>query len=493
MFGHLRISRCRLGENDRSLYSSHFCSVCHNLHAFAGRDATLLTNYDVTLWSLVASGVSARDYAGTAPARPCTALPFRRVAVQTLTPETGASLAALTVLLAWAKLEDHRQDGGALLGRLGQLWLGGKEKKARDYLARRGYPLASLLELPALQAAAEKREAPDLDTLCRPTSQALSDAFAWIASLSARPDLVPPLRSLGQGLARFVYLWDALEDLEKDRRSGAFNAIRAVWGKRFGAGSVRGELSRSLDGVAQALDRLPLGNRRKLCLELVESLRGSLAGHPALRQESVPAPGPRRRMAVAGFVRPSDCDCDCDCGDSCCCDCGGGDHSCCGGSGCDGGDSARLLSCCDWLDCCSGCDCCCCYGDDDGPDREKKKTSRGGCCGSGGKAARDGRASSPVEARAEVEEEELLCPGCRHDLPDLGMAARVCQHCAGAWLESGADSEILEGMRRPSVSSPPPIPRAGRTCPRCRTLLRTPIEGAQSCDKCLGSFHEPVI
>lgn len=489
MFGHLRIQSCRLGEKDRSIYRSHFCSVCHNLHAFAGRDATVLTNYDVTLWSLVASGVSARDYAGEKPAKPCTALPFRQVQVQTLTPETGASLAALTVLLAWAKFEDHRQDGGYLLGRLGKLWLGGKEKKARDYLAGRGYPLTSMLELPARQAAVERQTVTRLETLAAPTAEALSDAFAWIAVLAERPDLDAGLRRLGAELAAYVYLWDALEDLEKDLKRGAFNAIVAVWGTNFSSSVVKSELWHALDTVSRCLAALPLGNRRKLCDDLVASLRASVENHPTLRGSSVLPPGPRHRLARAGFVRTSDCDCDC--GDGCCCevsccDCGKGGESGC----CDHGSACKVVECCSWIDCCTDWDCCFCCADDGDGDERKEKKQRGGCCGSGKGGGSKGASGAREDQTDHADEEQLLCPGCRHDLPDLGRSVRVCRHCGGAWLEKGASRETLDGMRRPDVSSPPPIPRSSRTCPRCRSLLRTPLNGPQSCDTCYGVFDD---
>ena len=269
MFGSLRIHKCGLQDSDRDLYKAHFCSVCHNLHRFSGWDSSLLTNYDVTLWSLVASGVSAESYILPVERRRCTAFPAGKVGVQPLTPEVGASLAAITVLLAWAKVEDCAQDGERVVSALGRLWLGRKEKKAESYLRSLGYPLESLLQLPARQLEAEKQGFPTLDDLSAPTEKALSDAFFWVSQLARRPDLERSLRILGQSIARYVYLWDALQDLAKDKKSGDFNAILTVWGEAFPAGTIKSELLVALGDMERELSDLPLGNRRALCLELV--------------------------------------------------------------------------------------------------------------------------------------------------------------------------------------------------------------------------------
>jgi hypothetical protein len=481
VFGHLRVKNCRLSEKDRLIYRSHFCSVCHNLHAFGGWDVSLLTNYDVTLWSLVASGVSAVDYLRPAEWRPCTALPLRKVEVQPLSAEMGASLAAITILLAWAKVEDHRQDGGRLLGWLGQNWLGKREAKARDYLSARGYPMEALSQLPIRQAAAERDPAPTLGALCRPTQDALADGFEWIGVLAERPDLRQHLGRLGREIAAFVYLWDALQDLDKDRKSGAFNAVRAVWGESFPASAVRSELEGSLARMAEAIGRLPLGNRRKLCRDLVESLAEKVRLHPLLKAPVRAMPSPRRAIGQAGFLKTSDCDCGNSCCEVGCCDTGSG-CGCCEVSCCDchKGDACCELDC---ASCCGDGDCviCCCT------DRGKGcSCCDSDCCGKDKKSSQSSYSDSLTTA-SEDSDEALLCPGCRHDLQPRG-AAQTCRSCTGVWVDGAGDPD-LRSLRL--GTQPPAIPRGSRTCPRCRSLLRSPFggEGPESCDGCGGRFY----
>lgn len=57
MFGFLRVPDRGLGPAEKLLYQSHFCAVCHSLHAETGRLSSLLTNYDITFWTLLGTAL----------------------------------------------------------------------------------------------------------------------------------------------------------------------------------------------------------------------------------------------------------------------------------------------------------------------------------------------------------------------------------------------------------------------------------------------------
>lgn len=511
MFGYLRVKSCGLESADRTLYRAHFCSVCHQLSSHAGWDASLLTNYDVTLWNLVASGVSAECYRLPRQTKPCTAVPFRRVQVQPLTAEVGATLAAITVLLVWAKVEDAAQDGGKWLPRLARKWLGGKERRALDYLQASGYPVDTLLEIPLLQAAAEAAPEKTPASLVHATERALAAAFAWIGKLSVRPDLDGGLRRLGSAIATYVYLWDALDDLEKDDKSGDFNAIRALWGKRPDWQTYKELLLEALAAMEAQLQDLPLGDRRPVCLQLVDTLRQNVAAHPELREICVAPRSPRAQLAKAGFVWAQcddGCCCDCDCcdgaGDGChciecsCCDCSPGDScvECNCEKCCCSGDHASSCDCCS-CDCCSGPDdsvivcidwcecfdfCCCCDG-------EGRRTRRQA------KNSQESPAPTP-----ETKTKLLLCPGCRRDLVLQRKSAynvHSCEGCQAYWLDQESWRAAQEGgqldlySRALSEESAAPIGRGQRMCPSCQTLLRSPSDRSEpeSCGTCGGRLY----
>lgn len=522
MFGYLRVQRCGLEQADRKLYSAHFCSVCHHLHRNAGWDTSVLTNYDVTLWNIVASGVSAECYRLPVEQRACTVLPFRRVWVQPLTADVGASLAAVTVLLVWAKLEDARQDGGRLLPGVGKMWLGSKERKAESYLRGVGYPVETLLDIPRLQKLSEARTPVNLEDLSLPTRAALSEAFAWIGKLAGRPDLDTRLRRLGSAIAEFVYLWDALDDLEKDLKKGDFNAVERVWGARPVWAEVKGFLLSAIDALEEEVRLLPLGDRRPICLKLATSLRARVARHPKLQAVAPRYAGGPRRRAQAGFVA-AQCGCDggcCDCG---CCDGGGDGCNCCEASCCDckPGDSCCECNCnrlcCPCSNCCGdtgggGCcdsggsscgqDLCCCCGD------SSTTTTDEMCCCFGSddhdEPAKKRSSDSGTDALAEQPRPPLLlCPGCRQDLIIQRKGTYTvhgCEGCQAFWIDreslEAAKNSVGEEALRDSLRGGPeelPISRGQRMCPVCTSLLRSPSDSAEpeSCSTCGGRFYSP--
>lgn len=69
----------------------------------------------------------------------------------------------------------------------------------------------------------EEAESHDLDALCNAFGTLLGAVFA------CRNDAwAPVLNAMGRGLGGFIYLMDAYDDLEKDRKKGRFNALQAL-------------------------------------------------------------------------------------------------------------------------------------------------------------------------------------------------------------------------------------------------------------------------
>jgi hypothetical protein len=361
--------------------------------------------------------------------------------------------------------------------------LGRKESKAREYLQRQGYPLQTLLQLPERQAAAESQPRPSLESLAQPTRDALADAFEWIGRLAERSDLRADLRALGSGIAHYVYLWDALEDFEDDRRSGRFNALMAIWGPAFPPAEVRALLLGTLASLEQSLGRLPLGSRRKLVGEVVESMRAQTLRHPDLRQKGLAPPSLRARQSKAGFLRTADTDCDC-C--DCCCEVGCCDHgregcNCCEISCCDEklGDSCCEFDCCD-------CFCCC----------HNQRVGRGSPCGQSLFRGIRSLFEAPASPSSEVPDDRL-CPACRFETVELRgqSGAHRCSNCGGIWVDgahSGKDIDLKPLTDPKHKVRPPGIARSHRHCPRCQVLLSPAVDPArpETCPECQGRFYE---
>jgi Family of unknown function (DUF5685) len=351
MFGFLRIKSCGLEKADKQLYHSHFCSLCHSMREFGGLSASLLTNYDMTFWLIVCSALlPGKD--SPIEKRRCTALPFQKVSVQPVPTAVGATAAALNIALVESKLEDDVTDGEGVLSKVALRALKNKRTKARRYLREVGYPVESITRLQHLQSEVESRDRPSLDSLSEPTAQMMTACFVYIAQLAERLEMSPALGDFGAALGRFLYLWDAVDDFEDDRKRGRFNALQATDGADWNRSHIRARLMQELGQMRTASEVLDMGNRQNVVTQLLNTLQGKVAKKLPLPSRAN-AIGPRATLAVSGFVKP----------EMCCtgpCDCCGGDVGCCGCNLCEGG-------CCSGDSCCelNLCKCCCCGGDDD--------------------------------------------------------------------------------------------------------------------------------
>jgi hypothetical protein len=238
MFGLMKARTCTVSDDEKESRRLHYCGTCKTLGSLYGQRTRFLLNHDAVF---LAEVLSALDEGRREPAewdpslvsRNCLSLPARDAPIPAFLPFAAAA----TVVLAEAKLADRVADSGQLRWRLGQRLYSESFDEASRWLRGRGFPLD---ELCSTLASQEKREedvrtgrhegsiASSLAYLAEPTSRAAGLFFAHGATLAGHPEAVEPLSSLGKKLGTLVYHLDALEDHERDARSGEFNAYRTV-------------------------------------------------------------------------------------------------------------------------------------------------------------------------------------------------------------------------------------------------------------------------
>ncbi|MFN8608597.1 MAG: DUF5685 family protein [Vulcanimicrobiota bacterium] len=372
MFGSLRPPKDRFTSGQKELYQSHFCGLCHSLDAFGGKLASLLTNYDTTFFLIT---LAALEKTEEIERKPCTALFLRQVPVLRLSPGTRKLVAALTLALAGAKVEDDRQDGDRPWVSWAFLPLRASWKRAGPILDELKFPRDAIEGLGGWQRAVEA-QAGSLPELAVPTQTMLASLFGFLSDYTQQPETRPALEELGRSLGLWIYLYDAWSDQARDRRSGAFNALLRfpMADQELGV-----HMLHALQHAGRALNHLPLGSRRPLLSEQLQRLRSltlrefrpdeaRFSGRSCWIGAGLAAASLQPQAAVA-------CD-SCDCGGCDGCDCSGCD---CSGCDCGGCDACNLCDCnacdltacdacaacnscecgpCEGVECCDICDCC---------------------------------------------------------------------------------------------------------------------------------------
>lgn len=406
VFGIVRPCTHRLSEGLKAEWMAHLCGLCLALRSDHGQFARIVTNYDGLIVSVLTEAQTERTPGQRRTAGPC---PLRAMRTAPVARGEGARLAAaVSLVLASAKVRDHVADRDGLLARrpvaaAARRVAAGWDRAGARTGAQLGFDTALLVDAVDRQTGIELLAGPGtpLLTVTEPTETATAAAFAHTAVLAGKPQNAAPLAEAGRLFGRLAHLLDAVEDQEADAASGAWNPLTAT-------GTSRAEARRLCDdalrGVRLALRDAEFADDRLAHVLLAHELRRSVdrafatdvcshqgggllteAGHPSEgRPVASFGPPPGNPYAPTGPSGPFDppqppepprdrrgliMGCLVWAGLACTC------QMCCGTfddpwshqrreglcSKCDCGDCCDACDCCgNCGDCCDGCDCCGC-------------------------------------------------------------------------------------------------------------------------------------
>ncbi|MER6211434.1 DUF5685 family protein [Streptomyces sp. NPDC001642] len=234
MFGMVRPCSHRLGESLKTQWMAHLCGLCLALRGDHGQLARVVTNYDGLILSVLTEAQVERAGGGwRRTAGPC---PLRGMRTASVAQGEGARLAAaVSLVLASAKVRDHVADGDGLLAsrpvalaarRVAGSWGRAGARTGADV----GFDAAVLVDAVERQFGIESLAGPGTPilTVTEPTETATAAAFAHTAILAGRPANAAPLAEAGRLFGRLAHLLDAVEDQEADAASGAWNPLTAT-------------------------------------------------------------------------------------------------------------------------------------------------------------------------------------------------------------------------------------------------------------------------
>ncbi|MFF3289925.1 DUF5685 family protein [Streptomyces sp. NPDC003023] len=389
MFGIVRPCSHRLTDGLRTEWMAHLCGLCLALRADHGQFARVVTNYDGLIVSVLTEAQTERTPAQRRTAGPC---PLRAMRTAPVARGEGARLAAaVSLVLASAKVRDHVADGDGVLARrpvaaAARRVAAGWDRAGARAGAALGFDTAVLLDAVDRQGGIEALAGPGTSvlTVTEPTETATAAAFAHTAVLAGRPENAAPLAEAGRLFGRLAHLLDAVEDQEADAASGAWNPLTATGTSLTEARRLADDV---LHGIRLALRDARFTDGKLVHVLLAHELRTSVDrafgtttcahqpgpyGPPVPGNPYAPGPGgpggpsgplppepPRRdrRGLIAGCLVWAGLACTCQ---MCC-----GTHE----DPWSGERRESLCSrydcsdCCDCCDCCSNCsDSCCCDG-----------------------------------------------------------------------------------------------------------------------------------
>ncbi|MBQ9802888.1 MAG: hypothetical protein IJW51_07470 [Clostridia bacterium] len=220
----MRINKAELRVREYEYYRAAYCGLCRSMGKCTGQCSRLTLSYDISFLTQVRMALL-----GTVPTfgkRRCAVHPFR--ARMMMEPNEELFYAAdVSALLAYEKCRDDRADRRGV-GRL--------VAAARCFLMRSAYRRAAK-RLPELAAFLRERltALSSLERENRPTVDEPAAIFGEMLAALFSHGLPEELRRIahviGTKIGRFIYILDAIDDLEKDQKNRNFNPVLLLYGK----------------------------------------------------------------------------------------------------------------------------------------------------------------------------------------------------------------------------------------------------------------------
>lgn len=259
MFGYIYVNEQELKVREYAAYRSFYCGLCRNLHQRYGRMAQMMLNYDLTFLALLLTGVYEPET--LQETHRCAVHPMKK---HTMVMNDAVSYAAdMCVLLSYQKLRDDWTDEHKQTRRAAAAMLKSAYAKVSVRYPRQTHAVEKNIRL---LHEAERKGRRDIDYVSGLTGHFLKEIFAWKKDVWEED-----LRTMGFFMGKFIYLMDALEDLEKDRKNGNYNLF-SEYGKVWGTQQeekIRAILTDMMIQASRAFERLPV-------LENAEILRNIL-------------------------------------------------------------------------------------------------------------------------------------------------------------------------------------------------------------------------
>ena len=211
MFGYVRTDTPYLYMKDMELYRAMYCGVCKGIGAASGTLARIGLSYDVTFLSVLLHNILGIDV--KIEKQHCLTHCIR-VKKMAEADELTKQLGALNTELVYYKYTDDIEDGDK--GRGKRLWFTSGHKRVK-----KNYPeIARIVrENMSRQQAVEKKGTASLDEAADATANMLKELSDFLLGEKKSEETGTLFYSLG----KWIYLIDALDDYDKDKKKGAYN------------------------------------------------------------------------------------------------------------------------------------------------------------------------------------------------------------------------------------------------------------------------------
>ena len=251
MFGYIKTHRPELKVYEDEIYKGIYCSLCKELGKRYGLLSRMFLSYDSTFLALALMALSEDKICFDK--KRCPFNPAKKCHFCKEKSDELSYAADISVLLLYHKIRDNINDSTlfkAILYRILLVLIFRSYKKAEKYR-----PDAAIIinEYMQMQAAVEEKRSTSIDEAAEPTAILLSRIYSANEPDSDRRRV---RERVGYCLGRWVYMIDAFDDIEKDRKSGNYNPFLLAGQDNYE--KIKGDLLMTAGEIAKAYELLEI-------------------------------------------------------------------------------------------------------------------------------------------------------------------------------------------------------------------------------------------
>ena len=259
MFGYIKPFKPELKIREAEDYKAVYCGLCKELGRSYGFFARMTLSYDFAFMAMLFMALDENSCPSFEKCS-CIAHPFKKQC-RCLENKALSLSAKAAMILTYYKVKDDLYDKGflnkakaALLlpfassARKKAISLGGEAEKI-DFAAKR------MIEE---QRAVENKKSPLSDEAAQPTAKFLSE----IITLGGNEKNKKILERFGYLLGRYIYLCDALDDLEDDVKKGNYNPF--IYGGEEAVSEAKSVLFMTTAELSDDLELLELDKYKEI-------------------------------------------------------------------------------------------------------------------------------------------------------------------------------------------------------------------------------------
>ena len=250
MLGYVTVEKAELKMIEYEIYNAYYCGICKSIGRRFGQIPRMVLSYDAAFLSILLA--SLEETQDCPKQEHCLVHPVKKKTV--ISNEAIDYAADVMLILAWHKLMDDARDEGKAYAKAAVKVLGGIYRK----LEKRQPDLCRMIEgnLHELTQL-ERMKCANLDEAAESFSKIMENVLTGYKELSESERRV--LSGVGYHLGKWIYLIDALDDVRKDIKSGAYNPL-----------VYRFEYNSSKESPEEFLKRIKEDVRRNLLIYLSE-------------------------------------------------------------------------------------------------------------------------------------------------------------------------------------------------------------------------------